>query len=73
VRPCIFLQPTAESVHAQEKPLDDGAHEDDTEAPALIPVVLEEKIDSSRSGFGAAHLGHFTSPLSLEKTICSNS
>jgi hypothetical protein len=48
-------------------------HEDDTDAPAFVPVVLEEKMDSKRSGLGARHLGHFIGPLSLEKTICSNS
>lgn len=72
VRPSLPLQPTAEIVQAQEKPLDDGVHEDDTEALVPIRLVLEEKIDSSRSGFGAPHSGHFIRPLSLEKTICSN-
>jgi hypothetical protein len=69
----VPLQPTAEIVQAQEKPLEDVAHEDDSEAPALAPVVLEEKIDSRRSGFEAPHSGHFIGSLSLEKTICSNS
>lgn len=44
----VPLQPTAEIVQAQEKTLEDVAHEDDTEAPTLAPVVLEEKIDSRR-------------------------
>jgi hypothetical protein len=73
LRHSIPLQPTAEIVQAQEKPLEDVAHEDDTEAPALVPVVLEEKMDSRRSGLEVRHLGHFIGPLSLEKTICSNS
>jgi hypothetical protein len=72
-RHSIPFQPTAEIVQAQEKPLEDVAHEDDTEAPALVPVVLEEKMDSRRSGLGARHLGHLIGSLSLENTICSNS
>jgi len=73
IRHSISLQPPAETTYAHENPREDVAHGDDTEAPAVVPDVLEEKIDSRRSGFGAAHLGHLTSPLSLEKTICSNS
>jgi len=69
----ISLQPTAEIVQAQEKPLEDVTHEDDTEVPGLVALVLEEKIDRRRSGFGAPHLGHAIGLLSLEKTICSNS
>lgn len=72
-RHSIPFQPTAEIVQAQEKPLEGVVHEDDTEAQALVPVVLEEKMDSRRSGLGARHLGHFIGSLSLEKTICSNS
>ena len=72
-RHSIPLQPTAEIVQAQEKPLEGVTHEEDTEAPALVPVVLEEKMDSRRSGFEAPHLGHFIGSLSLENTICSNS
>jgi hypothetical protein len=67
------FQPPAEIVQAQEKPPEDVAHRDDTEAPAFVLVALEEKIESRRSGFGAPHSGQFIGPLSLEKTICSNS
>jgi hypothetical protein len=73
LRHSIPLQPTAEIVHAQEKPLEGVLHEDERGAPALVLAMLEEKIDSRRSGFEAPHLGHLTGPLSLEKTICSNS
>jgi len=72
-RHSIPFQPTAEIVQAQEKPLEGVVHEEGTEAPALVPVVLEEKMDSRRSGFEAPHLGHFIGSLSLGKTICSNS
>jgi hypothetical protein len=72
-RHSIPFQPTAEIVQAQEKPLEGVVHEEDTEAPALVPVVLEEKMDSRRSGLRARHLGHFIGSLSLGKTICSNS
>jgi len=69
----IPFQPTAEIVYAHEKPLEDVPHEDEADAPAFVPVVLEEKMDSRRSGLEAPHSGHFIGPFSLEKTICSNS
>ncbi len=73
VKHSFSLQPTAEIVQAHEKPVEDDAHEDEKEAPVFLALVTEENIDRSRSAFGAPHLGHFIGPLSLKKTICSNS
>jgi hypothetical protein len=49
--------------------------EHEERAGALPPfvLVLDEKTDSKRSGFGSPHLTHLGGSLSVEKTICSNS
>jgi len=61
----LLLQPTAETTYAQENPPDRGPHEDDRDDAARLWPVLEEKIERSRSGFVAPHLGHLTGSLSL--------
>jgi hypothetical protein len=59
--------------YAHENPRDGVAHKDDREVPTPFVLIFEEKTDSWRSGFEAPHLGHFIDPLSLEKTMSSNS
>ena len=55
---CLFLQPTAETIYAQEKPLEDVLHEDVEKLPLSEDALPEEKVDSRRSGLDAPHCGH---------------